>query len=216
MPRQWGATGVTDFKPVDIDLNGREQIRSQLQSIDSTYKVPEDFYKSLGLAIARFNSGEALAAISSPAVVRKNLQAAIDAALALNERLNDLDGNSRQLLSSVDGGETSVLQDHHLWKIIRALSEADHLADEYPKKGRLPEHHRLWLAVDVANAIDVHVGAAPTTKVDGLFESILAIILEIATGHQVSSVHDLARRALKSRNLRDPIIAPAHSPPEDD
>lgn len=214
MSRRWGATGVSDHVSIEIDAKARTQIGLELRARGVTSQIPEDFYKSLGEAISSFNSGRELAKASKPAKVRANLQAAIDAALVLNDRLNDLDGNSRQLLGEVENGEASVLQNVYLRKIIQALSDASHLADEYPERGRLPEHERLWLAVEVANAISTHLGITPTTTKDGAFESVLTIVLEIATGNRVSSVHDLARHALKAKQEQPDIIK--HVPPKDD
>jgi hypothetical protein len=137
MPRQWGATGVTDHISVEIDAKARTQIGLELRTKGVvTSEIPAAFYKSLGEAIGSFNSGRELAKASKPAKVRANLQAAIDAALELNKKLGDLDGNSRQLLGEVEDGKVSVLQDVYLWKIIQALNGASHLANEYPERGR--------------------------------------------------------------------------------
>lgn len=199
MSKKWGATGAADHHPFEIGAGDRTQIARELRSNGIGSAVPAEFYGSLGESIASFKSGRELAKGSSPSSVRANLKAAITAALELNERLNKLDGNSRQLLGEVEGGEIATLQNVYLRKTIQALSEASRLAGEYPATGRLPDHQRLWLAVDVANAISTHLGVTPTTTKGGVFESVLTIVLGIATGAEVSSVHDLARQALKAR-----------------
>ena len=199
MSRQWGATGIADVRPVKIDTARREQINLELQSKGLLSEAPTAFFEALSQAIGHFNAGREMAEFSKPANVRKNLQTALNAALELYGRLDDLDGNSCQLLAEVEYGGIATLQGAHLLKIIHALREASLLANEYPTKGRLREGHRLGLAMDVADAIDTHIGVKPTTTKEGIYESILTIVLEITTDKEVKSVHDLARKALKEK-----------------
>ena len=74
-------------------------------------------------------------------------------------------------------------------------------ANEYPKKGRLPEYSRLALAVDAANAMEVHLGAAPSSTKYGPYENFLALLLGEVKGGMPDTTHDLARRALKARAM---------------
>ncbi len=199
MTRPYVPTGIVDFAPYKIDDQSREQIVLEVKN-HGIESVTSAFFDALGVTVASFNSSQAIAEASKPAKVRKNIRNAVDAALVLNDRLDDLDGNSRQLMTEVvDQGV------HHLHNnldiIIRFLIEASNLANQYQKKGRLPDHARLFFAINVASAIKKHLEVAPTTTRGGVFESVLTIMLEIATGNEVNDVNDLVRRALKA--LRD-------------
>ncbi|MES9933556.1 MAG: hypothetical protein ABW162_12155 [Candidatus Sedimenticola sp. PURPLELP] len=214
MPRPWGPTGVGDFDPYKIGDQSRKQIVLELKN-HGIESVSSAFFDALDMAVAFFNSNQAMAESSKPAKVRKNIQNALDAALVLNDRLNALDGNSRYLMNDVvDEGV------HHLYNslefIIHSLSEASNLANQYQKNGRLPDYARLWLAVDVASAIKKYLGVPPTTTRGGVFESVVTIMLEIATGNVVSDVNDLIRRALKARRNDDHPGFIENLPPEPD
>jgi hypothetical protein len=205
MSREWGPTGVSDFQPVVIDVNEKKNITYQLNCLE--VEVGADnldlFFDDISMAAGFFVSGKNLSLASRPAIVRENLKLAKEAAFQLNDRLNCLDGNSRQLISESLGKSFVELQDVHLREIISALCDASHEADEYPTKGRLKEHHRLYFAIDVAHAIKEHLGQKPTSTKDGLFESILIILLTYLTNTEVTSVHDLVRRALKSQKIQN-------------
>lgn len=198
MKRRWGFTGAASGQPFEIAQDARTQVRLELHRFDIT-NVPDEFFEDLGAAVGLFRSIRDMAESRRPAKVRDNLKAAIEAAHTLNEKLNGLDGNSRYLIRV--GGCAVDLQDDHLWPIIQALGQAAILADEYPQSGRLPEDERLYLAVDVKNAIATHLGVEATSTKEGVFESILTVVLQIATGQQVNSVHELSRRALKAMKV---------------
>lgn len=207
MSRSWGPTGVGTFKPVPLDEGRRRQIGQEIFSVGGISAVPSEFFGALEDALGRYDANREIAESSKPSEVRKNLKAALSAALELNERLNQLDGNARQLVSNITPDGVAALQQQHLLPLIHVLSEAEHEAEQYPKKGRLPEYDRLWLAVDVADAIRRHLGRQPTTTRTGLFPSILAIVLEVATGSAVSEVDALARKALKAQKVETPGLA---------
>lgn len=195
MKRHWGGAGVADFTASEIAPHYREQILLELKAHGSA-PPPPAFFDALATAVSMYQSHRNTVDASKPAEVRKNLQGTIDAALILNKKLNRLDANSHQLVNEVEQGGSEALR-IQIANILRLLEQASHLADEYPMRGRLQEEERLWLAKDVANAISTHLGAKPTATKNGLFESTLAIVLEVAIGKEVSSVHDLARTVLK-------------------
>lgn len=199
MTRIWNATGVTDMEFIKMDSD----IKSQISTHINSFNVLPDrlsidlFFTDLENAADMFNGGKKLAADSAPSKARRNLNAAIDAALKLNDCLDELDGNSLELIAEVRGGSAYRLQEIFQEKILCVLNEAGHKADEYPSKGRLSEDHRLFLAVDVAKAIQANLDVTPTTTKDGLYEGVLVILLGWLTGKQNSSANDLARKALK-------------------
>jgi len=213
MSKTWGPTGIGNYKPVRLDEGRRQQIAYEIVSLGGAPEIPSAFFDALCVALGGYKSNREIANSSKPAQVRKNLKAALTAALELNGCLNNLDGNSRQLVSSVTSDGVSALQNRYLSPLIQGLRQAKHLSEQYPKKGRLPEFSRLWLAVDVADAIRRHLGLAPTTTRSGLFESVLTIILEVATGNEVNDVTALARKALKAQKVETPGLT-EYIPPE--
>ena len=203
MSRKWGASGVGSFVPVEIDAATREHITLQLGAAAIDLTRLDHFFGALGTTIGLFHSHRELAARSKPAMVRTRISEALNVALQLNDCLNSLDGNSRQLIGEQIKDGVITLQDHHLYAIISALSQAEHAADEFPTRGRLPEYERLCLAVDIADAMEALLGIKPTSTKESQFEAILVIALEAGTGDKREGAHDLARRAIAARKFRD-------------
>lgn len=216
MASKWGPTGVVNNRPYTMPASDRQQIELELHSNGIEIPDPEVFFCTLNKAIGFFHGQRDLAKDTKPKSVRKNLKTALDSALNLNEQLNALDGNSKFLLYDSANEGLRELQSTHLATIIKALHGALRKAEDYPMKGRLPEYHRLYLAVDVADAIKTHLGITPTATKEGLFESLLSLILEQATGETAVSVHDLARKALKSKKISEQPGLLEYHPPEDD
>ncbi len=215
--RQWGATGVggrvEKIRPYVFEVSADASItarlspdaRTQIELIlnDQSIAVPdiEGFFGTLANAIGFFDWGKRLREKSRPAAVRENLRRAEAAASRLNDALNRLDGNSRQLLGeTVPGGIRSLFG--HVRGIILPLKRAVLLADEYPQGGALPEPHRYFLADDVKDAIKTHLGIRATSTREGLFVEVLDAVLEEATGTPVKAVHELARAVIKHKVKR--------------
>ena len=199
--RQWGATGVGDPATPRTSPGTREQIEQFLKDRSIEVADPDGFFDALAGAIGFFDWSKRLRGKSRPAAVRDNLRCAEDAALLLNDALNRLDGNSRQLLrETVPGGIRSLFG--HMREIILPLKGAVLLAGEYPQGGALHEPHRFFLAADVADAIETHLGIRATCTKEGLFEQVLATVLEDATRKPVSVVHELARAVIKHKVKR--------------
>lgn len=216
--RQWGATGVggrvEQIRPYVFEVSADASItarlspdaRTQIETIlnGQSIAVPdtEGFFDALASAIGLFDWGKRLRGKSLPAAVRKNLRDATDAALGLQDALNELDGNSRQLLrETVPGGIRSLFG--HVREIILPLKGAVLLAKEYPPRGGdLPDPHRYFLAADVADAIETHLGIRATCTKNGLFVEVLEVVLEEATGKPVKTVHELARAVIKHKIKR--------------
>ncbi len=114
----------------------------------------------------------------------------------LNAHINDLDGNSRQLLDEAAEGGLEGFRSH-LSGVVLALHEALRRAEEYPKSGRLPEHHRIFLAADVADAIKQFIHVLPGPTRGGLYFSILESVCTEAFGKEAPpDVYRLAKKAL--------------------
>lgn len=194
LPRTWAPTGVTSLVPESLDKETRKQIETDLKS--RNIKAAECFFDALSEAISFYKSNKELAEKSKSAAARENLEKAGKLALSLMEQLNKLDGNSCQLIGEVTSGGVLSLR-NNVGTIVCALRDAHHSADGYPKSGALPDSARLLLAVDIADAILTNLKSRPTTTKEGLFESVLTIVLATATGRKPEAVHELARRALK-------------------
>ena len=196
MKRPWGPTGAGGPSIPRLSSGAREQIELFLEGRNIEVPDPDGFFGALASGISIFDSSKPLGEESRPAAVRENLRRAKAAALRLNNALNKLDGNSRQLLGEVVQGGVLSLYDN-VKVVIRDLHLALQLANEFPSSGSLPEHNRLYLAVDVANAIETHLNVTATSTKDGLFVEILEAVVGEATGKEAKALHELARKAVK-------------------
>ena len=182
-----------DLEVVPLSDATKEYIQIELDHFGVSIADINGFYKEIEYAIATFKVMNYLKDESKPSAVRKNLKSAIDSALELNQSLNDLDSNSRSLVSQNISGGISTLNGY-LLAIIDALSQASHGADDYPSKGRLHDHARTELLRDMC-ILSKKQGIKPLTTKEGLFSVILSKVLEEATGKPVSAVHDLVSKA---------------------
>jgi hypothetical protein len=78
----------------------------------------------------------------------------------------------------------------------RALGQANAL----PAKPRLL--WRRWIACDLAGYMEDYLGIPPTGTTEGLFEQILGVVLEAATGRPLADPNKLACEALKIHRLQ--------------
>ena len=131
-----------------------------------------------------------------PAQMRKKLGSSLNLSVKLSEKINNLDWNSRGLIDDAADGGHEVIEEY-LHTIICTLKKAKQEADEYPIRGSLPDSPKRYLAKRVAEAIEKHLQKPATSSKDGIFDSVLTIILANVHDKKVSSVHDLCRKALK-------------------
>ena len=219
MVRAWGATGAGEICPPRLRSSTKEQIELILNGRNVPQERREEFFESIASAVGFFDSNKGLREKSKPSSVRKNLQNALTAARRLADALVSLDGNSCLLLHE---GHTENIQELRAYsrRIVGALQNARRLADEYPGKasGNLPENERLFLAADVADAMERILGLKPTTTRENLYEALLEVVLMEATGKKVKAVHNLARRALSYPIKRVTPDGPVEyvPPPQDD
>lgn len=201
MSARWFPSGAVNLKPVRLSSEERESIRLELRAGGVDEGHWEVFACDIEVALAAYKAMTGLSDESKPAAVRKNLKTALDAALRLNDSLNDLDANSRMLLGRVINGGISGVNSH-LSEIIMALSEAGHKADEMPTKGRLPDYARQGLAEAVLESLQ-YCGVTPTTTKGGLYHNVLAAVLEIATGKPAIAEHDLVEKTIKQTKRKN-------------
>lgn len=195
----WSTVGVVKLGPETLTPSRKEQIEQILEDRRVELSDRDAFYEALGLAIACFHAGRQIRESSRPAAVRENLKSALDAACKLKDKLNGLDGTSRLIL---DTSTKWGLQAHFgmMGMVVAAHERAYKVVDDHPTKGgNLKDWDRVHLAVAVANAIDSYSNVKATTTKDGLYISLLDVVLEEALGKDVKSVHVLAGKALRYR-----------------
>jgi hypothetical protein len=177
--REWGATGVGKYFPPRLSPARRKRIAAELQSWDLSLQGLHLLVEDLAGAIGRYDSFRHIRETSRPAAVRENLNAALKAAMELNERLNALDGNSCLLIR--EAGHEDIQSLHrHLEPIVRALFAALQLAGQYPAKGNLPEDERERVAADVLNVLETRLGVSSGKLGEGCFEAVLTVVIEEA------------------------------------
>jgi hypothetical protein len=192
MRRAWGATGVGRYCPPRLTSASRKRIADELRSWNFILPDPEPFLDCHAAAIGQYDSSRHMRDTSRPAAVRANLNAALQAATKLNQRLNALDGNSCLLIKEAANVDKRSLR-NKLDPIVQALFAASVLAKQYPNKGNLPENERLFLAADVRRALNTHLGANSSKALEGgCFEAILTVMLEEALRKQRNDVEALA------------------------
>jgi hypothetical protein len=211
--RAWGATGVDAPRPESLSDVVKEHIDQELRRFDCS--PTSGFYEALSLAIAVYHSHKAVAKHSSPGQVRATLKKAQSAATKLQDAMLGLDANSWQLLR--EAGFDPVLLRQHAGEIKAAFDLAPELAKSYPSAGALPDDARVYLARDVADALQTHLSIKPTTTKSGCFDSVLSIVLEEATEKQVNATHELMPLALsmaktQSGGLTEYQRSPKHQP----
>jgi hypothetical protein len=178
--REWGATGVGKYFPPRLSPARRKRIADELRSWDLNLQNLDSLVEDLAAAIGRYDSLRHMRNTSRPAAVRGNLQAALNAAEKLKERLNGLDGNSWLLIDKAGIRDSLSLLDH-LHPIVQTLFKASRLAHQYTVRGNLSENERLFLAADVLHVLRKHLGVSSGRALEqGCFEAILNVVLEEA------------------------------------
>jgi len=132
-----------------------------------------------------------------------------------NDSVNSLDIRSRILLSEAPGELTKIIEEmyrysHELLKghevdyisVMKLATESLNIlefvlskAEEYPKHGRLHEHHRTQFAAEVAKGM-AKLRVKVTGYRNGDFVEILGVILSDIEGKEIKSVHTLAEKAI--------------------
>ena len=202
MTRKWAATGIVDYHPYQLDDEILGHLKEEI-NYRGLKNVQDDFYSDISEAISFYLSSRKLHEQCKPALMRKNLKEALNLSVKLEAKIAEMDSNSTFLVyDAIEGGCETL--NEYLYKIMSALSDAKLEADEYPSRGSLPDSSKVFLAKSVAVAIEKHLLQPATTTKEGLFESVLSIILSSIRGKGVSSVHDLCRKTLNVYSTATP------------
>jgi len=202
----WGPTGVIQLPPHTIKKVTREYLTAVVKTANRKPADLEAFFEDLNTAIRFYKGFKRLRQETRPQAVRQNLKRARDHSARLMQSLNDLDGKSRQIISGMnEQSEFSRLLESagQNWEL---LSRAYRRAQMGPRQrsGRLVEGELDNLAADVADAIKSRLKCKLGAAREGLFHSVLQIVLKEATGIARSPTQALLRRAInnptKSRN----------------
>lgn len=199
--RDWGATGVETVRPFKFEEADRRAIEEVLRA--KGVAAESAFFEALERAIAGYRASRLIAEGSSPAATRKQLVEALNAAHRAEQLLARLGGNAASLLGEASGRAFPEYL-RQTEELVDALTDAQRLADEYPQRGRLKDDARLYLAVDVADAIYNHIGKRPTSTKGGLFAAVLERVLFAVFGSEPEHVHGLIDRALKAERIVQP------------
>jgi hypothetical protein len=198
----WIPTGISDFSAFEFNTQQKQWLTLELRKFDIELANQNDFFADFEHALNMYRGGKNLREETKPSIIRANLKMLKLAADDLNNKINKIDGNSRALITK-ELPYPYLDMRQHIHDLYLALCRAENTADEYPKKGALPDNSRLQLAIDTVKTIYKHTKIAPTSSREGLYESVLTIILTMATGEEYSGLHALLYRAINSYK-RDP------------
>ncbi len=198
MTRTWGPTGVFESEDEQLSSDTKDHIKEHIRYHRHSVSDLDAFLDELDQALSRFKAYARRRQEGLPATVRRNLKKAVKISMDLNAHIKVLDGNSRQLMDEAAEGGLKGFQSR-LSGVVLVLHEALRRAEEYPKRGRLHEHHRIFLAADVADAIKKFAHVTPVPTRDGLFYSILESVCTEAFGKESQDVYGLAQKALSYR-----------------
>jgi hypothetical protein len=173
-----GPTGVGHPGPSLPD-----DVKEHLRTIAASKAAPsadlDGFVELVDTAASQFWATRSLQEQALPATVRRELKAAHHASRRLIDRLNDLGGTSRHFLYSEGPPENRTRFREALTYVAAQLARARRRSDELSKSGGAPRNHaRVCLAALVAHAIQTRLAVKPTTTRGGLFEDVLATVIE--------------------------------------
>jgi len=194
----WYPTGVSGYETFTLTNEQKTLLLTELRAAGVSQEAIDRLFPLIEKALAEYKAFTRIANDSRPATVRNNLKACLTTALKLNDHLNELDGNSRQILDQVEPtGATKIRE--NLNTIVHILSQASQEASYLPSGGRLPDYPKQQLSIKIADSL-VAVGITPTTTKEGLYCSVLAFVLEFATGRPVKAAHELVAKTLAHKN----------------
>ena len=105
MTRTWGPTGVFEPEDEKLSSDAKDHIKEHIRYHRHSVSDLDAFFDELDQALSRFKAYARRRQEGLPATIRKNLKRAAKVSMDLNAHINDLDGNSRQLLNeAAEGG----------------------------------------------------------------------------------------------------------------
>jgi hypothetical protein len=155
---------------------------------------PPEFRMALDNALKSAAGMAHLQKEGGPHAIRRNLRRALAAAIRLGHRLDELDGNSRQVLGEMSDGDIT-----RFYGEVRSLVEALRLAVDKAKG--LPatrEGQKDFTALSMGNQLALemkdHLHKKPTTTPSGMFAQLYAVLAEVVG---VSSDSKAVRAAIR-------------------
>ena len=199
-----GPTGVGRLGPRLPD-DVKEHLRTIAASKVGEAADLDGFTDLVDTAASQYWAARSLQDQALPATVRRELKAAHEASRRLIDRLNDLGGTSRHLLYSEEPTVDRARFREALMYVTEQLARARRRADELSRSAGAPRNYaRVYLAALVAHAIDARLGVKPTVTRGGLFEDILATVIEALETRKNPSVQDLMRAGLAAQVSEHP------------
>jgi hypothetical protein len=165
----------------------------------------DGFIELVDMAASQYWGLRSLQEQALPARVRGELKAVDEAGRRLIDRMNDLGGTARHFLFSREakGGGTRFRE--ALLYVTSQLARARQRADELSKSAGAPLNYaRIYLAALIAHAIETRLKVKPTTTRGGLFEDVLATVIEAIEKRKEPSVRELMRAGLKAQVYESP------------
>lgn len=194
-----GPTGVGHPGPRLPD-DVKEHLRTIAASKVARSADLDGFVKLVDTAASQYWATRSLQDQALPARVRGELKAAHDASRRLIARVNELGGTSRHFLHSEGPPDDRARFREALMYVEEQLARARRRADGLSRSGGAPLNYaRVCLAALVAHAIETRLAVKPTMTRGGLFEDILATVIEAVERRRDPSVRELMRAGLAAQ-----------------
>jgi hypothetical protein len=196
-----GATGIAPWIEWKFSERQRFNLGKWVRSWELERVDEAPLLDTIETSIRTYVQMKALARESSPKSVRRNLENAVKASKRLVARVNQLDGNSHQIIRNLMRGGSirdSVVETHET-----LLKAHEFAVAGFPTGGRGPEHERDMLAALLADALETHSSAKPTATRGKIFEELLCEIFSLL-GETARDRHTLAERVLARKLVSRP------------
>jgi hypothetical protein len=208
MGKSLGMTGVSSPQTYPGLSAGAKNDLAEILILKATDNKKVAFLlEEIDFAVKAYHAALALQRNTRPSEVRARLRETTDAALALGERLNALDGQTLWLLQK--GSEDPVARMRsEITQFLQALSPASKVASEQHRRGgRLPDIPKRLLVAQIAHLLRTNTKIKPTTAKGGMLEQIVQVLVtdidRRRSGKSISdddrSVHELVLKGLKVR-----------------
>lgn len=196
--RHPGATGVGAPLAWDLSIEQEKLLAIEFRHLCADEAAWRDFLAAVRAAIRYYIQMKEVADRSSAGAVRRNLEAALGAAERWRKRLEELDGNSLQLVRQFLSGRSIKRE---VAEHVAVLTSALRVAKErYVPRGPRPLSERVQTAALLLEALRKHTTVNPVATEGKPFEILLKLSFKFAgksTGERSRrDLHRLARRAL--------------------
>ena len=204
-----------EFSKLLIDLKSKTQATERLDDFASSVgwgKIKEliaktenlrAFFSNLDDAVGILHAAVDVAKKSKPSDVRDELSEAQSAAINLQKKLVNLSVGARYWIGEGNCNALEKLREDCV-EALKILGSVGEYIGRSVSSGGSINYPTLHLAAYTADALRFHMGIKPTTTKGGLFERILEVVYEEATGKEHQSLHALVSRALKVEVTRNP------------